>query len=216
MTVPRGAGVSDPGTPAPASDGVDDAPVPTDPLALAASWLPAAADAPGPTMTLSTVGLDGYPDARTVLLSLFDGERLHFHTDSRSRKAAELAAVPRAAVTLHWPEAARQLVVVGDVAPVSDQEARSAYAARTPYLQALAWVNDHASAADTPARRREAWSAFVRERAGTDLGPPSTWAGFALTPVRMVFWRGATDAASNRLAYHRRAGGSWSWESWPG
>ncbi|MFS2031626.1 pyridoxamine 5'-phosphate oxidase family protein [Curtobacterium sp. CT11-45] len=93
--------------------GVDDAPVPTDPLALAASWLPAAADAPGPTMTLSTVGLDGYPDARTVLLSLFDGERLHFHTDSRSRKAAELAAVPRAAVTLHWPEAARQLVVVG-------------------------------------------------------------------------------------------------------
>ncbi|QKS22227.1 pyridoxamine 5'-phosphate oxidase family protein, partial [Curtobacterium sp. Csp1] len=67
-------------------------------------------------MTLSTVGLDGYPDARTVLLSRFDGERLHFHTDARSRKAAELAALARAAVTLVWPEVARQLVVVGDVA----------------------------------------------------------------------------------------------------
>ncbi|MDP4333847.1 pyridoxamine 5'-phosphate oxidase family protein [Curtobacterium sp. A7_M15] len=203
------------GTPTSASVGVDEPSLPTDPLTLAASWLPAA-DTPGPTMTLSTVGLDGYPDARTVLLSLFDGERLHFHTDSRSRKAAELAAVPRAAVTLHWPEAARQLVVVGDVAPVTEEEARAAYAARTRYLQVLAWVNDHAAAADTPARRREAWAAFVRGRAGTDLEPPSTWVGYALTPVRMVFWRGATDAASNRLAYDRRADGSWSRESWPG
>ncbi|MGN6407523.1 MAG: pyridoxine/pyridoxamine 5'-phosphate oxidase [Curtobacterium sp.] len=210
------AGVSGSGTPTPASVGVDESSVPTDPLTLAASWLPAAADAPGPTMTLSTVGLDGYPDARTVLLSLFDGERLHFHTDSRSRKAAELAAVPRAAVTLHWPEAARQLVVVGDVAPVTDAEARAAYAARTRYLQVLAWVNDHAAAADTPARRREVWASFVRGRAGAELEPPSTWAGYALTPVRMVFWRGETDAASNRVAYDRRADGSWSRESWPG
>jgi pyridoxamine 5'-phosphate oxidase len=203
------------GTPTSASVGVDEPSLPTDPLTLAASWLPAA-DAPGPTMTLSTVGLDGYPDARTVLLSLFDGERLHFHTDSRSRKAAELAAVPRAAVTLHWPEAARQLVVVGDVAAVTDEEARAAYAARTRYLQVLAWVNDHAAAADTPARRREVWASFVRGRADEDLEPPSTWAGYALTPVRMVFWRGATDAASNRVAYDRRADGSWSRESWPG
>ena len=92
----------------------DAAAAPADPLELAAAWLPAAEDGPGPTMTLSTLGLDGYPSARTVLLSRFDGERLHFHTDSRSRKAAELAALPRAAVTLVWPEAARQLVVVGD------------------------------------------------------------------------------------------------------
>ncbi|PZF58399.1 pyridoxine 5'-phosphate oxidase [Curtobacterium sp. MCSS17_008] len=167
-------------------------------------------------MTLSTVGLDGYPSARTVLLSRFDGERLHFHTDSRSRKAAELAALPRAAVTLVWPEAARQLVVVGDVVPVTAAEARAAYAARTRYLQVLAWVNDHEAAADTAARRRELWAAFEQERVDTDLEPPSTWAGYALTPRRMVFWRGATDAASNRLAYERRPDGAWSQESWPG
>ena len=214
MTVPSGHGlVTVPSGP----DVVDqEAPAPADPLALAAAWLPSAADGPGPTMTLSTVGLDGYPDTRTVLLSLFDGERLHFHTDARSRKVAELAALPRAAVTLHWPEDARQLVVVGDVAAVTDREARLAYLARSRYLQVLAWVNDHAAAADTPDRRREAWAAFDRERTGTDLQPPSTWAGFALTPVRMVFWRGATDAASNRVAYERRTDGSWSTESWPG
>ena len=81
--------------------------VASDPLALAATWLPAAGSGRTPTMTLATIGLDGYPSARTVLLSAFDGERLHFHTDTRSRKAAELAAVPRASVTIHWPDAAR-------------------------------------------------------------------------------------------------------------
>jgi len=203
-----------PGQAAAAQD--DAAATPADPLELAAAWLPAAEDGPGPTMTLSTLGLDGYPSARTVLLSRFDGARLHFHTDSRSRKAAELAALPRAAVTLVWPEAARQLVVVGDVAPVTDAEARAAYAARTRYLQVLAWVNDHEAAADTHGRRRELWAAFERQRPGAGLEPPGTWTGYALTPVRMLFWRGATDAASNRLAYERHADGSWAQESWPG
>jgi pyridoxamine 5'-phosphate oxidase len=202
--------------PGQAVDEDSDAAAPVDPLGLAATWLPSTEDGPGPTMTLSTLGIDGYPSARTVLLSRFDGERLHFHTDSRSRKAAELAALPRAAVTLVWPRAARQLVVVGDVAPVTDAEARAAYAARTRYLQVLAWVNDHAAAADTPARRRELWAAFEHERVGADLEPPATWAGYAVTPVRMLFWRGATDAASNRLAYERHDDGSWSQESWPG
>lgn len=200
--------------PGQAADGTSDVAAPADPLVLAAAWLPATADGPGPTMTLSTVGLDGYPSARTVLLSRFDGTRLHFHTDGRSRKAAELAALPRAAVTLVWPEAARQLVVVGDVAPVTAAEARAAYAARTRYLQVLAWVNDHEAAADTADRRRELWAAFERDR--PDLEPPDSWVGFALTPVRMLFWRGATDAASNRLAYERRPDGTWSRESWPG
>lgn len=200
--------------PGQAADRTSDVAAPADPLVLAAAWLPAAEDGPGPTMTLSTVGLDGYPSARTVLLSRFDGTRLHFHTDGRSRKVAELAALPRAAVTLVWPEAARQLVVVGDVAPVTDAEARAAYAARTRYLQVLAWVNDHEAAADTADRRRELWAAFERDR--PDLEPPDSWVGFALTPVRMLFWRGATDAASNRLAYERRPDGTWSRESWPG
>jgi pyridoxamine 5'-phosphate oxidase len=191
-------------------------PPPADPLELAAAWLPVDGSTPGPTMTLSTIGLDGYPSARTVLLSRFDGQRLHFHTDTRSRKAAELAAVPRAAVTIVWPEAARQLVVTGDVAPVTDREARLAYAARTRYLQVLAWVNDTDLAVAPEAHRRARWAAFEREHADTALAPPSTWGGYALTPLRMVFWSGATDGPSNRLVFERAAGGVWRREVWPG
>jgi pyridoxamine 5'-phosphate oxidase len=193
-----------------------DGPPPADPLELAAAWLPADGSGPGPTMTLSTIGLDGYPSARTVLLSRFDGMRLHFHTDTRSRKAAELAAVPRASVTIVWPEAARQLVVTGDVAPVTDREARLAYSARTRYLQVLAWVNESELAAAPAEARREGWAAFGRERGDGPLEPPTTWGGYALTPLRMLFWQGATDGPSNRLAYERDADGGWRREAWPG
>lgn len=186
-----------------------------DPLTLAAEWLPTAESGVTPTVTLSTVGLDGYPSARTVLLSRFDGARLHFHTDRRSRKAAELAAVPRATITVLQPEASRQLVVTGDVGVVSDEEARVAFAARTRYLQVLAWVNDHDLAAEPAAVRRERWAAFLEER-GDAVEPPSTWTGYALTPVRMLFWQGDVDGPSNRLAYQRREDGGWSVEYWPG
>lgn len=188
----------------------------SDPLALAASWLPATWSGVTPTMTLATIGLDGYPSSRTVLLSAFDGQRLHFHTDIRSRKAAELAAVPRASVTIHWPDAARQLTVTGDVAPVTDQEARIAYDARSRYLQVLAWINDTDLAVAPEADRRVRWAAFEREHGDAPLSPPPTWGGFALTPLRMLFWSGAADGPSNRLAYERDAGVGWRSEVWPG
>lgn len=187
-----------------------------DPLDLAGAWL-GGTGAP-PTMTLSTTGLDGYPSARTVLLSSFDGARFHFHTDSRSRKAAELAADPRATVTVHLAEHSRQLVVTGDVVTVTADEAREAYAARSRYLQVLAWLNDHELAAEPEDRRRARWAAFERERDAV-LEPPETWVGYALTPVRMLFWQGDAEGPSNRVAYVRDRGAGadgWRTERWPG
>lgn len=181
-----------------------------DPFALAARWLPEPDSGATPTMTLSTIGLDGYPAARTVLLSRFDGRRLHFHTDRASSKAAELAATPRAAVTILWPERSRQLVVTGDVTEVTGQEARLAYAARTRYLQVLAWLNDHDLAELGPGERRARWAAFAQSHGDDELEPPPGWVGYAIDPVRLAFWSGATDAPSNRLLYERGDDGCWT------
>ncbi|OMQ13904.1 hypothetical protein A7K94_0220370 [Modestobacter sp. VKM Ac-2676] len=67
---------------------------PADPFALARQWLPADDEPDRPRVTLSTIGEDGYPDARTVLLSAFDATGFAFHTAATSRKVAELAAAP--------------------------------------------------------------------------------------------------------------------------
>lgn len=189
----------------------------SDPLALAAAWLPAEGE-DRMLMTVSTVGLDGAPDARTTMLSDFDGERFHFHTDANSRKAAEIAANPAVALTILWPGFTRQLVVQGTAARSSHEEAGEAYRLRSPYLQQLAWQNTAAFAARPLAQRRAQWEAFQSAHGGPEhptFAAPEDWVGFAVTPHRLVFWVSNPAAASRRIAYTRSDAG-WDRAALPG
>ncbi len=196
-----------------------DAPV-DDPLDLLDRWLgrvnPTGAPADvttTPLMALATVGADGAPRVRHVLLSSYDRGRLHFHTDERTTKATELSADPRAAATIVWPELPRQLAVSGGVVVESADEAALAYAGRTRYLQLLAWVNDADLAHQSEADRRRAWAAY--DEGHPTLEPPPTWTGRVLVAQRISFWRGAGDGPSQRVACER-VGDGWSIERLPG
>jgi len=166
-----------------------------------------------PLMALATIDQDGFPQVRHVLLSTYDRGRLHFHTDTRTAKATELEANPWAAATLAWPEIPRQLTVGGEVVAETASERAAAYARRSRYLQLLAWVNDAELAKRSEADRKRAWTEF--DSAHPDLEPPPTWAGYALVPERITFWRGIRDAPSQRVVC-RRTSGSWSIERLPG
>jgi pyridoxamine 5'-phosphate oxidase len=179
---------------------------PEDPLELARQWLPADDDPDRPRVTLATVGADGCPDARTVLLSAFDDSGFAFHTSATSRKVAELAAVPRAAMVLLDPDAPRQLVVRGDVVPDAPGPAAAAWSARTAYLRQLAELNTDELAGRPLAERRSRWAAFRP----ASPAPAGSWVGYRLRPAELTFWAGAPDAASRRLQY-TRTGGSWTW-----
>ncbi|MFT4125152.1 MAG: pyridoxamine 5'-phosphate oxidase family protein [Gordonia sp. (in: high G+C Gram-positive bacteria)] len=182
-----------------------------DPMSLLRRWIPSGD--PPPLMALATLGQDGYPRVRHVLLSACVGDHIYFHTDSRSAKVAELAAAPRAAVTLAWPEVARQVVAHGDVRPAEPAELRRAYAERSRYLQLLAWLNDAEHAAlDTPGRHQR-WQAF--DLAHPHLEPPPTWTGYTLAPREITFWRGDAAGPSQRTRFIRD-GTSWRTEVLPG
>lgn len=176
----------------------DDAPA--DPWDLVREWLPANEDPERPQMTISTVNADGVADARTVLLSEYDGEGFYFHTDALSRKAADIAANPGVALTFLWPGFTRQLVVQGfaEIAPAD--EIAEAYAGRSPYLKQLAWQNTAEYAALPLSERTEQWDAFRAEHAG-NYEQPATWVGFLVRPRRMTFWGSNPDAASRRAEY---------------
>lgn len=196
----------------PATDPVQgDSPV-ADPFALAASWLPGEGE-DRMLMTVATIDADGFPRARTVMLSEFDGERFHFHTDALSSKAAEIARDPRVALTIVWPAFSRQLVVQGVATASPPAEAADAYARRSPYLKQLAWLNTVELARLPLHDRVAAWNAF-RAR-DPDPGQPAGWVGFGVLPHRMLFWVSHPDAASRRLEY-TRAGDGWARRYLPG
>jgi pyridoxamine 5'-phosphate oxidase len=172
--------------------------LPVDVLAVLSDWLPDNDDPARPLITLATVDAHGRPDARNVLLSEYSAGGFSFHTDSRSRKVADLEANPSAAFAIAWPAELRQLSVQGTVERASSDEERAAYARRSRYLQLLAWLNSPEFALLPLAERERAWAEFDAEHPDGSLEPPPTWLGFLLRPTRVTFWRGTPTTASRR------------------
>jgi pyridoxamine 5'-phosphate oxidase len=164
-------------------------------------WLPANSEVDRPQIQVATVGADGAPDIRTVLLTEFDERGLYFHTDAASRKVAHLAAEPRLAIEILWPGFTRQLAIrgVASVAPADEQAA--AYARRSPYLKQLAWQNSTEFAQLPDAQREAEWAAFAASHDVESLEPSPTWIGYCVRPTRLTFWESNALAASRRTEW---------------
>jgi pyridoxamine 5'-phosphate oxidase len=159
---------------------------------------------PEPTaMTLATVGSDGQPSARLVLLKAVDDRGFVFYTNLRSRKGRELAANPRAALTFHWQPLEVQVRIEGVAEQVDDTEADEYFATRARASQIGAWASDQsepiARAGDLDARFAEAERRF----AGRDVPRPPHWSGYRVMPKRIEFWRNRPSRLHERRLFER-------------
>ena len=157
---------------------------------------------PEPTaMTLATVGSDGQPSARLVLLKALDDRGFVFYTNLRSRKGRDLEANPRAALTFHWQPLEVQVRIEGRAERVSDAEADEYFATRPRGSQLGAWASDQseelARAADLDARFAEAERRF----AGREVPRPSHWSGYRVIPERIEFWRSRPSRLHERRLF---------------
>jgi len=185
-----------------------------DPIAQVRAWL-ADADASGVVlpnaMALATVGPDGAPSARHVLLRHITDDGITFFTNRTSRKAHELAANPRAACTLYWRELDRQVRIRGPVEKLDAEESDEYFASRLRESMIGAW----ASPQSRPLRDRaelDARVAEIVERYGTGPVPrPPHWGGFRVVPRQIEFWQGQVGRLHDRFRYEREAGGGWGW-----
>jgi pyridoxamine 5'-phosphate oxidase len=188
---------------------------PVDPLALAADWLPDNSDPDRPRFTLGTTGIDGYPAARTVLLTALTVDGFCFNTDAHSQKVADIGADPRVSLVFVWPGFTRQLVVQGLAIAQPDVEKLAAYNHRSPYLKALAWMNSAQFARRPLAERRAEWARMETQHPDGPAEVAPTWDGYVVRPTRLLFWEAASDTASRRTEY-RIAPNGWQVDLLPG
>lgn len=177
-----------------------------DPFELFAAWLEeaGATEVNDPNaMTLATVGLDGLPDARVVLLKGVDRRGLAFFTNGDSAKGAELAANPQAAAVFHWKSLRRQVRARGGVEPVSNADADAYFASRSRDSQIGAW----ASRQSQPLESREVFEDAVQRIAARYLDVavprPPHWCGYRIVPTHLEFWCDRPHRLHERLLFHR-------------
>jgi pyridoxamine 5'-phosphate oxidase len=160
-------------------------------------------------MTLATVGADGKPSSRTVLLKGADARGFIFYTNYESRKGRELAANPNAALTFFWPELERQVCIAGPVTKVGRAESEAYFKSRPKGSRLGAWASNQSGIVVDRAALEKLWQEVAAKFPGDDVPVPPHWGGFVLRPERIEFWQGRLSRMHDRFCYTRQADDSW-------
>ena len=190
---------------------LDEAQAGSEPLQQFEQWFQAALDAGVPepnAMTLATVGPEGRPSTRIVLIKDFDARGLVWYTNYDSRKGRELAAHPWAALQFHWVEMERVVRIEGRVERVAEAESDAYYASRPLDSRLGAWASPQSQPITS---RAVLVSNAAKAAAQHGLNPPRPphWGGFRLDPDRWEFWQGRKSRLHDRLVYQREPDGRW-------
>ncbi len=162
-------------------------------------------------MTLSTVGLDGCPASRTVLLKFFDQSGFVFYTNYGSAKAQEIAVTPKASLLFPWLVLERQIRIEGTVEKVTTAESLKYFASRPRDSQIGAWVSAQSSVIDSRALLLNKMRELKAKFKGGDIPLPSFWGGYRVIPERMEFWQGGKGRVHDRFRYSRDAQTTSGW-----
>jgi len=184
-----------------------------DPLRQFERWFADAGDArirAPEAAALATASRDGVPSARMVLVKRFDSSGFVFYTGYASRKGAELAENPHAALLFHWDVLGRQVRIEGPVTRVSVADSEAYFRTRPRGGQIGAW----ASAQSEPIASREELEAAAERIAdrfqGEEIPLPLAWGGYRLTAESYEFWQHREDRLHDRLRYLHDAAGGWT------
>jgi len=158
--------------------------------------------------TVSTVGADGAPTSRVVLLKGFDDRGFVFFTNYESKKGRDLANDSRVAMHFFWPELERQIEINGTAQRTSREESETYFASRPVDSRLGAWASKQSNELES---RDELVQRFDEARLRFNDGEipcPEFWGGFRVVPEQFEFWQGRRNRLHDRIRY-QLANGVW-------
>lgn len=157
-------------------------------------------------MTLGTADKSGRVACRTVLLKACDDRGFVFFTNYGSRKAAQMAENPHAALLFPWVALARQVEIAGPVEKISPAESIAYFLSRPVGSRLGAWVSEQSKVISSRSVLVAKYEELKRRFADGEIPKPDFWGGYRVVPETIEFWQGGGDRLHDRFLYTRKDG----------
>ncbi len=180
---------------------------PDDPFVLFDAWLEeaqASEPADPNAMMLATVGEDGFPTVRAMLMKSHDAHGFVFYTNQESRKSDQIRHNAKVGLCFFWKSLYRQIHIEGVAQPVSGAESDAYFATRPRASQIGAWASQQSRPVDSRAAFEETIAEIDEKFKDKPVPRPPHWGGYRVSPVRIEFWRGHKFRLHDRIVYARR------------
>ncbi|MHA2501351.1 MAG: pyridoxamine 5'-phosphate oxidase [Candidatus Kariarchaeaceae archaeon] len=152
-------------------------------------------------MCVSTIGEDGYPDSRYVLLKHIFDDSIAFYTNLTSKKGRDLSATEKIAVTFYWEPLRRQVRFQGIARLIDPSIADDYFSSRSRGSQVGAWASKQSQPLQSREVLMEQVTEYSAKFAGEPIPRPEFWSGFQIFPHRIEFWQNAEDRLHDRFVY---------------
>jgi pyridoxamine 5'-phosphate oxidase len=190
--------------------------IPEDPINLFHRWFHETEeiDAVGEVnaMTVSTIGLDGYPKSRIVLLKKYNEEGFIFYTNYNSEKGKAIAANPKVSLSFFWPIMERQVIIKGMAEKTSATVSDAYFESRPEGSRLGAIVSNQSEIIQSREQLEEELRQLEQNFHGKEILRPKHWGGYLVKPLSVEFWQGRPNRLHDRIRYQLENDFSWSIE----